>query len=72
MSRFSSLLNRLKRLEPEPEYVEEWPPIEVSLEWAIIEGMRADGIEIPEKPPGESGFMFLAKLEAPRLWANVI
>ena len=38
--------------------------------WSILEGTKAEGIEIPEKPPDESGFMFLARLKAPRLWAE--
>ena len=25
---------------------------------------------MPEKPADETGFMFLARLEAPRLWAD--
>ncbi|MGD0955051.1 MAG: hypothetical protein ABR985_22145 [Methanotrichaceae archaeon] len=29
--------------------------------------MKAEGVEIPEKPADETGFMFLARLEAPRL-----
>jgi len=36
----------------------------------MLEGMKAEGIEIPEKPAEETGFMFLARLEAPRLWAE--
>ena len=36
----------------------------------MLEGMKAEGIEIPEKPADETGFMFLAKLELPRLWAE--
>ena len=71
MSRFNSLMYRLRKLEPKSEYVEPWPPIEGSFEWAMLESMKAEGIEIPDKPPGESCFMFLARLEAPRLWANV-
>ena len=40
------------------------------MEWAIMEGIKVDGLEIPDKPANESGFMFLAKLEAPRLWGD--
>jgi len=35
-----------------------------------MEGMKADGLEIPDKPTNESGFMFLARMEAPRLWGD--
>ena len=70
MSRYSPYLRRLQRLEPEPEYIEPWPPVQGSLEWAMLEGMKAEGIEIPEKPADETGFLFLAKLEVPRLWAE--
>ena len=70
MTRFQILLNRLQRLEPDPEEIEPWPPEEGTLEWAMIEGMKADGLEIPDKPANESGFMFLARLEAPRLWGD--
>ena len=70
MSKFSSLFKRLQRLEPPPRYIEPWPPAEGTLEWAMMEGMKADGIEIPEKPANEPGFIFLARLEAPRLWGD--
>lgn len=70
MSRYSPLLKRLSRLEPVPEEIEPWPPIEGSFLWALLEGMKAIGIDIPEKPADEPGFMFLARLEAPRLWAE--
>jgi len=70
MNRFSPLLKRLNRLEPNPKYIEPWPPIEGSFLWAMLEGMKAVGVEIPEKPPDEPGFLFLARLEAPRLWAD--
>jgi hypothetical protein len=68
--RFSSILRRVHRLEPEHEYAEPWPPEEGSLSWAILEGRKADGLETLPKPAGESGFMFLARLEAPRLWGE--
>ena len=70
MSRFGPLLKRLRNLEPSPEEIEPWPPIESSFLWAMLDGMNAEGIEIPEKPADEPGFMFLARLEAPRLWAE--
>ena len=70
MNRFSPLIKRLSRLEPDHEDIEPWPPIEGSFLWAMLEGMKAEGIEIPEKPADEPGFMFLARLEAPRLWAE--
>jgi len=70
MSRYSPYLRRLQRLEPEPEYIEPWPPAEGTLEWAIMKGREVDRLETPEKPPGESGYMFLARLEAPRLWGD--
>ena len=71
MNRFSPLIKRLSRLEPMPEDIEPWPPIKGSFLWAMLEGMKAEGVEIPEKPADEPGFMFLARLEAPRLWAEV-
>lgn len=70
MSRYSPYLRRLQLLEPLPKYVEPWLPAEGSLEWAMMEGMKADGLEIPDKPANEPGFMFLARLEAPRLWGD--
>ena len=70
MSRFSSFIKRLSRLEPDPKDIEPWPPNEGSFLWAMLEGMKAEGIDIPEKPADETGFMFLARLEAPRLWAE--
>jgi hypothetical protein len=70
MSRYSPYLRRLQLLEPPPKYVEPWPPAEGTLEWAMMEGMKADGLEIPDKPANESGFMFLTRLEAPRLWGD--
>jgi len=36
----------------------------------MLERMKAEGIEIPEKPADETGFLFLARLEVPRLWAK--
>ncbi len=54
MSRYSPYLRRLQLLEPPPKYVEPWPPAEGTLEWAIMEGMKADGLEIPDKPANES------------------
>lgn len=68
--RYQPLLSRVQRLEPDPREIEPWPPIEGSFLWAMLEGMKAEGIEIPEKPADETGFMFLARLEAPRLWAE--
>jgi hypothetical protein len=70
MSRFSPLFKRLCRLEPDPKNIEPWPPVEGSFLWAMLEGMKAEGIKIPDKPSDEPGFMFLARLEAPRLWAE--
>jgi len=70
MSRYSPYFRRLQRLEPLPKYVEPWPPADGTLEWAILNGREADGLEIPDKPANESGFMFLARLEAPRRWGD--
>jgi hypothetical protein len=68
MSKFSSLFKRLQRLEPSPKYIEPWPPKEGTIEWLILKSREADGLETPDKPNGETGFMYLARLEAPRLW----
>jgi hypothetical protein len=68
--RYRPLLNRIMGLEPEPEYIEPWPPAEGTLEGAMMEDMKADGLEITDKLANESGFMFLARLEAPRLWGD--
>ncbi|MFZ2471824.1 MAG: hypothetical protein WAW52_07775 [Methanothrix sp.] len=70
MSRYSPYFRRLQWLEPTPKYVEPWPPEEGTLEWAMMESLKDDGLDIPDKPANESGFMFLARLEAPRLWGD--
>jgi hypothetical protein len=49
-----TILQDLRRSEMvELEEIEPWPPIEGSFLWAMLEGMKAEGIEIPEKPAEE-------------------
>jgi len=70
MRRFEYLFSRLRRLEPDPVIREPWPPGEGSLSWAILRGREAEGLATPPKPDGESTFMYLARLEAKRLWGD--
>lgn len=54
MSRFSSLLNRLRRLEPEPDEVEPWPPTEEgSLAKVLYDQLQAEGVAMQEEHPGD-------------------
>ena len=70
MATLEGLRKRIERMKIPLLESEPWPPTEGTLEWAIMEGMKANGLEIPDKPANESGFMFLARLEAPRLWSD--
>lgn len=51
MGRFSPLFKRLQRLEPLPEYIEPWPPLEGSLEWAILRAERQMDWRHRQSPP---------------------
>jgi hypothetical protein len=69
VSRFSSLLNRLNRLEPEPKQLEPWPPVqEGSLSKILYDQLREEGVELPAERPEHGGFMFLIMKSAERCW----
>ena len=71
MSRYSPYLRRLQRLEPEPEYIEPWPPTEEdSLSKVLYDQMIAEGVELPVERPGKDIVMCLLQLDAPRIWGD--
>ena len=73
MSRYSPYLRRLQRLEPEPEYIEPWPPNEEgSLSKVLYDQMREEGVELPIERPGKDIGMCLLELDAPRVWADYV
>lgn len=74
MSKFAPLINRLRRLEPEPEEVEEWPPTEEgNLTTVLYQQLQAEGVELPATlPKGEDGLMVLLRLNAPRVWKDYV
>jgi AAA+ ATPase superfamily predicted ATPase len=73
MSRYSPYLRRLQRLEPEPEYIESWPPTEEgSLSKILYDQMIAEGVELPVERPGKDIAMYLLKLDALRVWADYV
>ena len=69
MSRYSPYLRRLQRLEPEPEYIEPWPPdVEGSLSKVLYDQMIAEGVELPVERPGKDIVMCLLELNATWVW----
>ena len=71
MSRYSPYLRRLQRLEPEPEYIEPWPPdVEGSLSKLLYDQMIAEGVELPAERPSKDIVMFLLELDAPSVWGD--
>ena len=71
MSRYSPYFRRLHRLEPEPEYIEPWPPdVEGSLSKVLYDQMIAEGVELPAERPGKDIVMCLLKLDAPSVWGD--
>jgi hypothetical protein len=71
MSRYSPYLRRLQQLEPEPEYIEPWPPTEEgSLSKLLYDQMMAEGVELPVERPGKDILMCLLEIDAPRVWAD--
>jgi hypothetical protein len=73
MSRFSPLFKRLQQLEPDPEYIEPWPPTgEGDLASLLYNQMKADGVPMPADHPGGSVLLFLIKLGADRFFADEI
>ena len=73
MSRYSPYLRRLQRLEPEPEYIEPWPPTEEgSLSKVLYDQMIAEGVELPVERPGKDVAMCLLELNAPRVWEDYV
>lgn len=68
MSRYSSYLRRLQRLEPEPQEAEEWPPTEDgSFSKVLYDQLMAESVELPTEHPGKDIAMFLLELNAPRV-----
>lgn len=73
MSRYSPYLRRLQRLEPEPEYIEPWPPDVVgSLSKVLYDQMIAEGVELPVERPGKDIVMYLLELNAPMVWEDYV
>lgn len=74
MSRFISLRNRLRRLEPEHEEVEEWPPTkEGNLTTVLYQQLQAEGVELPiTLHKGQDGLLLLLELDAPRVWKDYV
>ena len=73
MSRYSPYLRRLQRLEPEPGYLEPWPPdVKGSLSKVLYDQMIADGFELPVERPGKDIVMCLLEINAPRVWADYV
>lgn len=73
MSRYSPYFRRLQQLEPEPEYIEPWPPdVEGSLSKVLYDQMIAEGVEMPVERPGKDIVMCLLQLDAPRVWADYV
>lgn len=68
MSKFEGILNRLKKLEPSPDEIEQWPPKEGTISWALYKSLVDSGIEIPDKPPREPGLLFMIKNCARAMW----
>jgi hypothetical protein len=70
MSRFSPLLKRLQQLEPDPEYIEPWPPDqEGSFAKVMYDQLRAEGVDLPAERPDEP-FMFLYLKAAEWCWSR--
>lgn len=71
MSRFGSLMKRLTRLEPEPEELEPWPPVqEGSLSKILYDQLREEGVELPAERPEPGALMFLIMKSAERCWSE--
>ena len=71
MSRYSPYLRRLQRLEPEPGYLEPWPPdVEGSLSKVLYDQMIAEGVELPVERPGKDTVMCLLEINSPRVWVD--
>ena len=71
MSRFSPLLKRLQQLEPDPEYIELWPPdVEGSLSKVLYDQLKAEGVELPAERPEPTTLMYLLKKGAERCWGE--
>lgn len=70
MSRYSALLNRLHRLEPEPEEVEPWPPTEEgSLAKVLYDQLRSEGMDMQEEHPGDV-VLYLLEMGASKVWED--
>ncbi len=71
MSRYFPYSRRLQRLEPEPEYIEPWPPTkEGSFSKVLYDQMMVEGVELPVERPGKDILIFLLEINAPRAWAD--
>ena len=69
MSRFIPILERLRQLESDPEYIEPWPPdVEGSLSKVLYDQLKAEGIELPAEKPEPTTLMYLLKKGAERCW----
>jgi len=71
VTKFGDLYKRLRRLEPEPEVLEPWPPDEEgSLTKVLYDQLKDAGYELPVERPEEDIFMFLLNLAAEDDWAD--
>ena len=71
MSRYSPYLRRLQQLEPEPEYIEPWPPdVDGSLSKFLYDQLVAEGVDLPVEHPGKDIMRCLLEIDAPRVWAD--
>ena len=70
LKRFQILLNRLQRLEPDPDEIEPWPPEEGSLSKVLYDQLKAEGVELPAERPETAPLMYLIKKGAEGCWAE--
>ena len=71
MSRFIPLFKRLHRLEPDPEYIEPWPPdVAGSLSKVLYDQLKAEGVELPAERPEPTTLMYLLMKSAERCWGE--
>lgn len=70
MSKFATILSRLRRLEPELEEVEPWPPTEDgSLAKVLYDQLRAEGMVMQEEHSGDV-VLYLLEMGASWVWKD--
>lgn len=67
-----SLRKRLAALKPHVPEPEPWPPTEDGdLAFVLYHQLLAEGVALPEeRPDADDIFLYLLKLDAPRVWAD--